>query len=179
MLFDRRYNFGAMDGFFGGYTDRRYYAGMLYPGRGGRSGRAVYEEWLAATNLLTTAKARDLAAKVVEAAGLFGVKHGFTGQPEVLQEPDEEHDLAYYRFEWKNEESHTRFSVEVSGITGTVVHFSMYGPFLRLYRPPDYLELLGLSTNTVFVTKNRVPPGLPQTYEIYGSNLPTPLVEWK
>jgi hypothetical protein len=77
--------------------------------------------------------------------------------------------LPYYVFEWESERGSCR--VHVSGITTNIVRFDFgwnrhpdwrrYGfegpEQLRLKPPSNYLELLGLSTNTIFV--KQVSPG--------------------
>ncbi len=57
--------------------------------------------------------------------------------------------LPYYKFEWKSEAANCR--VDVSGITGTVAHFSYDDAPAALKTPKNYLKLLGLPANTLFV----------------------------
>jgi hypothetical protein len=80
--------------------------------------------------------------------------------------------LPYYEFEWSN--ANGNCEVEVSGILGTVVHFHFYGygkrspkpSELRDIMPKNYLELLGLRPDIVFVKERWRKP---LVYEIYPS----------
>jgi hypothetical protein len=70
--------------------------------------------------------------------------------------------LPYYKFEWQTEKG--RCKVHISGITTNIVHFEFEGPkSLRLKPPPNYLYLLGLSTNSIFV--RQVAPGEYMPYQ--------------
>jgi len=129
--------------------------------------RAVLEKWSRATNLLTFKKAQKLAENSLIAVGLTLEKTEFKKPREATQlKFDDRIPLPYYKFYWKSGKAAS--SVDVSGITSNIVYFSNASGYLRLSKPTNYLEMLGLSTNTIFVKRRERPPPLPPRYEVYG-----------
>jgi hypothetical protein len=174
VVFDRRYAFRAANGRLDGYADKPNYSSGLQLLKSVEL-EGVLEKWRAATNQLTTAKAKEMAIQTVESAGLFAGSYGFIRDPRIVREPDEERTLPFYLFEWQSARGSCR--VEVSGIISNVVSVEASGPFLQLERPANYLDLLGLPRDTVFVKKKFAAPGQPQTYELYDPNWPPPLAK--
>ena len=68
--------------------------------------------------------------------------------------------LPYYEFRWDSLQAACH--VDVFGVTSNIVHFNFLGPCLSLPTPTNYLSLLGLPDNTVFVKRRFASP---PTYE--------------
>jgi len=124
------------------------------------------QKWLRATNLLTFKKARKIAENAFLSLGFTPNKTGFK-EPYDAREWHYEKGkpLPLYSFGWKSE--YAAISVEVSGIISNVVYFANSSPELKLAQPTNYLEMLGLPTNTVFVRRRPQPAPLPPRFEVY------------
>lgn len=70
--------------------------------------------------------------------------------------------LPYYEFRWDSRQASCH--VDVFGVTSKIVHFDFHGPHSLLPTPTNYLSLLDLPANTVFVKRRFTSP---PTYEPY------------
>ena len=70
--------------------------------------------------------------------------------------------LPYYEFRWEGPDGFPVCEVDVSGTTGTVARLYYCGPGASVPMPTNYLQLLGLPANAVFVRPRHT---LPATYE--------------
>lgn len=110
--------------------------------------------WLAATNLLSLEQARTIADSALKAVGLEPVRTG--ARPKALGTQATtpwkgvSEALPYYCFEWQSNRRSV-VSVEVSGITGRIADLRNNTAIPAVAKPANYLELLGLPPNTVFV----------------------------
>jgi hypothetical protein len=165
MEFGERYGFWVSQTGFLCFSDDRYRIGSDFEkwtnqalaDRYGGDLKQQYE----VTSTLTLEAARKIAESAMHAYGVPTDELGFL-QPK-LQEQMKVGDklLPYYKFEWGTEKG--RCKVHVSGVITNIVQFEFEGPdHLRLKPPPNYLELLGLATNTIFVK-----PLSPGKYEIF------------
>ena len=116
--------------------------------------------WLPPTNSLTLDRAQEIAESAMHCYGVPTEELGFL-QPKVKEQlKSADRPLPYYKFEWESEKGHCK--VHVSGTTTNIVRFELEGAEqLGLKPPPNYLELLGLPRNAVFV--KRIAPG---TYKL-------------
>jgi hypothetical protein len=147
--------------------------------------RAVYEQLRHSTNHLTLRKARHIAQAAMRSIGpqantLVAVraeqmKHRdeyithFEADGTVVnvkKRNPKVYPLPYYEFSWetKSKEPYAACHVHVSGIISNVVYVHFVGVRPRLPKPENYLELLGLPPNTVFVKRRLTDP---VTYELY------------
>jgi hypothetical protein len=84
--------------------------------------------------------------------------------------------LPYYMFEWRSDENAFDCAVDISGITGALTHFDVGWPLgtlrecdgLRVTWPTNYLQLLGLPTNTIFVKRRYTNPATYEGYDTAG-----------
>ena len=172
LVFSNRYRFAWQTGGFPLFVDMGYNYGNLDSDDTDRND-AVLDKWAAATNLLTKRKAREIARSVVRSVGVSARDTGFVAPNKAKQWGYEKKDgrklpLPLYEFKFDAKKDGLGAAlVEVSGITSNVVYFFYCGPLLRFDRPPDYLEMLGLPTNTVFVKRLLALPGQPQRYEAF------------
>jgi len=125
---------------------------------------ATLEAWIHATNRLTLKKAQQVAESAMRAVGV---------RPQTLGKPREKTQLTiwrptgppaplpYYKFRW--EKGNASCDIHVSGITSNIVHFSCSG-CLQPAVLTNYLELLGLRSDTVFVRRRAT---FPPTYELW------------
>jgi hypothetical protein len=132
---------------------------MAQPAIAKRYGGSV-KPWLQQTNALTLEEAQTIAESAMHAYGVPTDELGFL-QPKVKDQlKSAGRPLPYYKFEWESEKGHCK--VHVSGTTTNIVRFELEGAEqLGLKPPPNYLELLGLPRNAVFV--KRIAPG---TYKL-------------
>jgi hypothetical protein len=163
-----RFAFRALYGRFDGFADKPYECQVFLTDDVAKND-AVQEPWIRMTNLLTLQKAQKIAEDGLLSIGLTSDKTGFTNV-DVAKQWQYDWDgkvylLPYYTFKWKSAQADAQ--IDISGITSNIVGFDLVGPMLRLNRPTNYLELLGLPTNTVFVRRRFVPPGQPAAYELY------------
>ena len=132
---------------------------------------ALFERWMRATNLLTIQSAQQLAESAMRAAGLPLDNLNLNKPTEAHQEKYQWTDgkvypLPYYEFSWDTGKVYC--NVDVSGILCRVVHFSFNGyglPYLKFEPATNYLAMLGLPTNAVFVHCLSL-PGKPPIYEL-------------
>ncbi len=130
----------------------------------------VLEEWMRATNLLTMAKAQQIAESAMNSVGLpldhLGFKKPVLAHQQKYEWKDGKiYPLPYYRFRWETEKD--ACIVDISGITGKVAYFGFSGyPYLRFEKPTNYFEMLGLPTDAVFVHRVFTSPGKPPKYEL-------------
>jgi hypothetical protein len=173
LTLDNRYNFGFNLGSLTGFSDSSYDSTFLVSDDK-RMIKATVKKWLSGTNLLSLAEARKVAEAAVDAANLRSA----TGEGTHLEAYQEKYfsktevvPLPYYVFDWVSNNTNLieYVAVEVSGLTGRVAELET-----RLFQdrpaitPANYLELLGLPTNTVFVRRkfSESTNGV-QQYEIY------------
>ena len=162
--FGDRYGFGTSKSGIIIFADTGFGEGMMLamaqPRIASRYGGELKARFQAA-NALTLEQAQEMAESAMRAYGVTKDALGFL-QPKVKEQlKSAGRPLAYYKFEWESDKGHCK--VDVSGITTNIVRFELEGPEqLRLKPPPNYLELLGLPKNTVFV--KQIAPG---TYELY------------
>lgn len=156
IIFSDRYAFAYESGELA-RLDHLYTPSFLMPGD--KAYKSKMKLWLAATNLLSLEQARTIADSALEAVGLEPARTG--ARPKALGTQlttpwkDVSEALPYYCFDWKS----NRFSVvsvEVSGMTGRIAHLENNTPIPALAKPANYLELLGLPSNTVFVRRKYV-----------------------
>ncbi|HWD18696.1 MAG TPA: hypothetical protein VHB20_05410 [Verrucomicrobiae bacterium] len=186
MVFAGRYAFNEARGRFLGtfdggfiFADRLFcwpdYSGVQSE-PGFNMGKAIQltQNWLHETNGLTMKAAQDIAESAVHS---FNIPIGnlLSNEPCIReQKPWQLNDGTpslepYYMFEWKVREGWCK--VDVSGISSNVVYFN-YSDGVHFRLPTNYFQMLGLSSNSVFVTpspprNHRGPP-----YEIYDLRLP-------
>jgi len=157
--------------------------------------KAALKRWVAATNQLSRTQALQVATAALEAIGLPPAALRAGKPPEVTQWhfdwKDERRLAPYYSVDWPTNyatpwgrlpwkgvsparpakarwitNSFSLVRVNVSGISGKMTHLENNTSFLWLPKLANYLELLGLPTNTIFV-KRRVPWSEPPEYELY------------
>jgi hypothetical protein len=136
------------------------------------SNDAVLEQWMHATNLLTMITAQQIAESAMKSLGLPLDKLGFKKPAQAHQRKYQWKDgklypLPYYQFRWEAEKA--ACTVDISGIIGKAVYFDytdFRAIYLRLPKPTNYLEMLGLPTNAIFVYRYFTPHGQPQRYEL-------------
>ena len=143
----------------------------------GIQARAIDEDLRTRTNHLKLKQARRIAESAMP---IFGVKvvnfSGFRRPIKALQQKTKldtdarvvrnevgitivytrkdhpvEYTLPYYTFEWENRNPFAVCTIGVSGISSNVASFYYVGPYARLPKPGNYLEILGIRKNTVFV----------------------------
>jgi hypothetical protein len=160
--------------------------------------RGVVEQWRANTNAMPLKEAQKIAESAMKAYGVqmrqmsfrspnireqlrwSEGRRAYESNGWIIAETDKPLPylpLPYYVFGWKTVQEHC--TVHVSGITSNVVFFDFArettNPLnpdrLELKRPPNYLELLGLPSDTIFV-KRRL--GMPPTYESVSPKAITP-----
>jgi len=132
---------------------------------------AVFERWIRATNVLTMQSAQQLAEAAMRSVGLPLDRLEFNKPKEARQEKyrwtdGKVYPLPYYEFIWDTDKAYC--AVDVSGILGRVVYFSFNSqglPYLKFEPATNYLAMLGLPTNSVFVHRLS-PPGKPPLYEL-------------
>ena len=134
---------------------------------------AILERWMHTTNLLTLKKAQRIAESAMKSIGLPLDKLGFKKSKKAYQVEYEwtdgkDYPLPYYHFEWESEKTERPYcDIDVSGISSNVVHFFYIGyPYLLISKSTNYLEMLGLPTNAVFVHRYYAQPGKPPLYEL-------------
>ena len=143
LFFDNGFVEGKMLGMMGEAAFANRYGGSAKP-------------WLPPTNSLTLDRAQETAQSAMHCYGVPTDEMGFLEPTKKEQLKSADRPLPYYKFEWESEKGHCK--VHVSGITTNIVQFELEGAEqLRLKPPPNYLELLGLPPDTVFV--RRVSPG--------------------
>lgn len=160
----RRFGFRYQCGWFGLFRDKEYTGHRL----GGEDFETVKREWLGMTNCLDMRRAQQIAEAALLAVGLGTKETGFE-QPHKSEQwkhwtGGKEQDFPYFEFHW--ESSTCNADAHVSGVVSNIVEFHFAGPKLRLPKPPNYLEILGYPTNTVFV-RPRVRAGTVKEYEVY------------
>jgi len=108
------------------------------------------KSWTQTTNSLSLEDAQKVAESAMHAYGVPAAELGFL-QPKLKEQlKSGDKLLPYYKFEWETEKG--RCKVHVSGLITNIVQFEFEGSEpLRLKPPSNYLDLLGLSTNTIFV----------------------------
>jgi hypothetical protein len=132
---------------------------------------ALFEKWMRATNVLTMHSAQQLAESAMKSVGLPLDKLDFNEPKEIRQEKYRWTDgkvylLPYYEFCWDTDKAYC--TVDVSGILGRVVYFHFNGqdgPYLKFEPATNYLAMLGLPTNAVFVHRLSR-PDKPPLYEL-------------
>jgi hypothetical protein len=134
----------------------------------------VYEKLMQMPDLLTLQKAQKVAESAMRSAGVPVERRSFReperkGQWKYTTKEGVVCHIPYYKFHWQSEDGFC--TVDVSGITSNVVYFCYTGPtdepYLRFLKPADYLEMLGLSANTIFVKRRLVSPDTHPTYTLY------------
>jgi hypothetical protein len=119
------------------------------------------EALLKKPDLLTLETAVALARDKLKKIGIDENEHGL-GKPVKSWQWKYDwdgvfHPLPLYEVHWRSDEGVVR--MQISGVTSNVARFFQItrAPSLRVPRPPNYLEMLGLPEDTVF---------LPHDYEI-------------
>ncbi len=151
-----KYGFKVSDGRFNSFGDTKY-----------RSQTFVYspdeqkDKWPGMTNLLTLESAVAMAKDKLHRLGIDEKKLGM-GEPfKAAQWRYDSNDVFYplplYAVQWKTQTGdYMVIRMEISGVTSNVAYFSHNIPanllpsFLRVPTPTNYLQLLGLPSNTVF-----------------------------
>jgi hypothetical protein len=168
IVLSNRYAFAWINGWFAQFADKPNYA-MQFETSDETKNRAVLAEWSRETNHLTFKKAQKLAEQSLASVGLTRDKTNFKKPREATQlKFDDKVPLPYYKFYWKSDKAAS--SIDVSGITSNIVYFSNASGLMRIPKPTNYLQMLGLPTNTIFVIRRPRPPPLPPRYEVYGAN---------
>jgi hypothetical protein len=136
--------------------------------------------WSQAKNCLTMRKAEEIAESALRSIDIPISKMKLRGPKVKQQIPWTLQDgtrcmLPYYTFDWKpntlpNQEW---CKIDVSGISGTIVFFSC-GSISNYVAPSNYLQLLGLSSNTVFVMPAMQPYLQGPPYKLYTDPIPAP-----
>jgi len=168
IVFNNRYLFRFNSGWLTEFNDLN--EPSVFTSEDARKERADLKRRLEKTNLLTLEKAEKISESVLRSWGEAFAGTNFS-KPSIRQQmryysQDAIHQLPYYEFEWKKSRR-TIMRVEVSGIISNVVSIETSLPSYKLPQPTNYLEMLGLSTNTVFVRRRPQPPPLPPRYEVY------------
>jgi len=182
ILFDKRYGFIYRNGKFSGFGDNAYTADFM-SGEDDKKINIIIKQWLSATNILTKETAKDIAISAMRSIGLTDDANFKEPRAEQLlwHLKEESRFLPYYTFDWKstvipavsealgftNIVLHEFAEIDVSGLNGRVVHFEQNSPYLKMAKPANYLEMLGLPPNTIFVKKKPTPSGQPPVYEIF------------
>lgn len=164
--FADRYLFGTTTNGFVVFSDETFRAAAMFPEfmaskeLAERYGTSL-KKWLTATNALTLDGAQRVAESAMRSYGVLTNQMDFV-QPKTREQLNlGGRPVPYYKFEWASAKGYCK--VHVSGIVTNIVHFEFQGPDdLRLKPPSNYLELLGLPSNTIFVKP--LPSG---TFEIY------------
>lgn len=128
----------------------------------------ILEQMMRATNFLTVEKAQQIADSAMKSVGLPRNKMGFGNPLEIKQQKYQWTDgkiypLPYYEFYWRTDKG--ACGIDVSGISSNLARFYCVGPYLHFEKPTNYLAMLGLPTNAVFVHRLS-PPGKPPLYEL-------------
>jgi len=191
IVFGRRYRFWTQGGCFLGFADLRYcwpsYSGAYFTEGGDKTGANnirkqanLVGEWAQERDRLDIRKAENIADRTLRASGapIAAMK---LGRPEVEKQiswklpNDKDCLLPYYTFDWKPNglKEGEWCKIDVSGITSKIVFFSCgssYYPNL----PKNYLELLGVATNSVFVTPAGPLGQAGPLYKLYPNPVPIP-----
>jgi hypothetical protein len=106
----------------------------------------VLKQWSKAPNLLTMDKAQTLAEAAFDKIRVPINRHRLKKLTKKFL-PDEAMPY-YYTFVWSNRD--VRCQIDVSGVNSNIVFFN-YDDLDRLKLPTNYLQLMGIASNTVFV----------------------------
>jgi hypothetical protein len=139
---------------------------------------ALFEKWMRATNHLTMDKACIIAESAMRSVVMPGERWRF-GKPDHMTQMTYEwkdgkkYPMPLYRFRWGGSPGWPDYEVQVSGITSNVLqcHFVYDSPCEKSIDPTNYIELLGLPPNPIFVHRLYRLPGKPPTDEIYTNYL--------
>ena len=157
IIFGDRYGFRYQSGGLASFSDTLYTPSFLMPGD--KTYKSKMKLWLAATNLLSLEQARTIADSALEAVGLeparTGARPKAIGGQETTPWKGVSEALPYYYFDWQSNRR-TVVWVAVSGMTGRIAQLDNNTAIAALAKPTNYLELLGLPTNTVFVRRTYV-----------------------
>lgn len=135
----------------------------------------VLERWARATNLLTLQQAQQIAIEGMMEIGLPLEAVDFRQPARAHQFKYQSKDgkvypLPYYQFHWQTKLA--ACTVDVSGIIGRIVYFDytdFRAAYLRLHKPANYFDMLGLPENPIFVRQMSAAPGESKRYVIIGS----------
>ena len=131
---------------------------------------AAFERILSMSNHLDMSGALRLATDRMHAVGVSLDRPGVgklkrQRQLQYKSKSGRVFSLPYFEFDWVGKEAEC--GVDVSGICQNIVHFSYAGSdHLRLAKPNNYFELLGLPNNPIFVRPKKQPTGSPLVYEL-------------
>jgi hypothetical protein len=133
---------------------------------------AILEKWMNASNVLTMKSAQNIAELAMTSLGLSLDSLGFglpvqAHQRSYYWTDGKLHPLPYYQFRWESDKA--TCTIDVSGILGKVVYFDYtdnYAVYLRLPKPANYFEMLGLPTNAIFVHRYPTASGTTPVYEL-------------
>jgi hypothetical protein len=160
IIFDGRYVFRTDQGSSSHFVDRSSAPGwmpdstaMATNGAAPKWKAGSTQRWVGTKSRLTLGRARRIAESAIRAAGVSADGLGFRkpdrAEQLVWEEGSTKHRLPFYEFEWRRETN--LCTVGVSGVSGEMSFFLYEGPRLALRWPTNYMELLGLPTNTVLV----------------------------
>lgn len=166
--FAERYVFATREGGFLAFDDLQFRETATFPEW--LTNQVVFEryggdlkKWLQVTNSLSLEAAQALANSAMQAYGVRATEMQFHEPQRSEQLKIAERPLPFFKFRWENEKGHCE--VHVSGLNSNIVFFEFAGDeTLRLKPPENYLELLGLSQDTIFVRKRSS-----NTFELYES----------
>lgn len=138
----------------------------------------MVQRWLNASNLLTMDKAEQIAESSIGSIGVSMENMKFKAparkEQKIQMVNGAMHLLPYYTFDWDTDKG--KCSVEVSGISSNIALFYFEGECPQLEFSTNSFELLGFTTNTLFVVETRpgsdrgpVPP-----YRLFPYPIPLP-----
>jgi hypothetical protein len=126
----------------------------------------LLRRWVNASNLLTLEKAEQIAESGIRSIGISMENMKFKTPNKKEQKTQlsygVEQLLPYYTFTWESDKG--RCQVDVSGLSSNIAFFDFEGECPALEFSTNSLQLLGISSNTVFV--------LPLSQDLEGHPLP-------
>ena len=187
IIFAGRYKFWNGQAAFFGFADESYcwpeYSGRHFieryaPSNFYSEAAELVQQWARSTNHLTMKQAEQIAESALRSVNIPINKMRLRA-PKVKQQiawtlrDGTRCLLPYYTFDWKPNALRNQewCKIDVSGISGNIAFFSC-GSILCYQAPTNYLQLLGCSTNTVFVTPIKKPGQKGPLYEIYPFPIP-------
>jgi hypothetical protein len=142
-----------------GYSDQQFASNVV-------NYEVLLRRWANASNLLTLEKAEQIAESDIRSIGISMERMQFKSPNEKNQKTElsygVEELMPYYTFTWKSDKGHCQ--VDVSGLSSNIAYFNFEGECPQLEFSANWFQLLGLSSNTVFV--------LPLRRDTYGHPLP-------
>lgn len=153
-----RYSFLVSGGSFESFHDKKYYANSFVGNDEASDAMAQM------TNHLTLDSALQVARHALHQVGIDEKELGL-GEPAKLKQWQYDsngvmYPLPLYAVRWETKEGVV--DMEISGVTSNVARFFQMtrAKSMRVPMPTNYLEMLGLPRDTVFVREMRKPPGI-------------------